>query len=135
MVTFDALQPHGLCRRALALLWLAMLLLGTGDGRPRDPARALRRRSSRGWRDAARAGDDARRLAAVVTVCRISVRPVLLSRQAAWPALVLLVGSFWRARAGRSQKDYFARLRPEENLRLVEVHNLSRSRAAIRPMR
>lgn len=46
----------------------------------------------------------------------------LLWRGRRWHALVLLVASFTGRALVILQKAYFARLRPEEDLRLVEVH-------------
>ena len=49
----------------------------------------------------------------------------LLYRGRRWAALTLLIASFTGRALIILQKAYFARLRPEENLRLVEVSSLS----------
>lgn len=49
----------------------------------------------------------------------------LLYRGKRWAALTLLIASFTGRALVILQKAYFARLRPEENIRLVEVSSLS----------
>ena len=105
---------------ALAALWLAMLLHGTGDG-DRTVLMALY------------AGDEPwLALGAILlsylgswpTVVVVTVRGAvwLLYRGKRHAALVLLVASFSGRLLVILEKAYFARLRPEEHLRMVEVH-------------
>ena len=105
---------------ALAALWLAMLLLGAGDV-DRDVLLALY------------AGDEPWLALIAIWISYLGTWPVvvvitlagaiwLFWRGQRWESLILLIASF----SGRAlvilEKAYFARLRPEENLRLVEVH-------------
>jgi undecaprenyl-diphosphatase len=105
---------------ALAALWLAMLLLGTGDV-DRDVLMALY------------AGDEPWLALGAIGVSYLGTWPtvvVVTVLGAAWllyrgkrrAALVLLVASFSGRLLVILEKAYFARLRPEEHLRLVEVH-------------
>lgn len=109
-----------LAMAALAALWLAMLLLGTGS---EDRAVLL----------ALYAGDEPwLALAALgftylgnwptVVVVTLLGAVWLLYRGKRRAALVLLVASFSGRLLVILEKAYFARLRPEENLRLAEVH-------------
>ncbi len=105
---------------ALALLWLAMLLLGAGEA---DRAVLL----------ALYAGDEPLLELAALGLTYLGNWPTLVAvtllgaawlayRGKRWAALALLIASF----SGRAlvilEKAWFARLRPEEHLRLAEVH-------------
>lgn len=105
---------------ALAGLWLAMLLLGAGEG---DRAVLL----------ALYAGDEPWLALAALGFTYLGNWPtvvVVTVLGAAWlaylgkrrAALALLVASFSGRLLVILEKAYFARLRPEENLRLAEVH-------------
>jgi undecaprenyl-diphosphatase len=104
----------------LAALWLAMLLLGAGEG---DRAVLL----------ALYAGDEPWLALAALGFTYLGNWPtvvVVTILGAAWlsyrgkrrAALVLLVASFSGRLLVIFEKAYFARLRPEEDLRLAEVH-------------
>ena len=104
----------------LAALWLAMLLLGTGDG-DRDVLMALY------------AGDEPWLALAAIGFTYLGNWPtvvVVTILGAAWlayrgkrrAALVLLIASFSGRLLVILEQAYFARLRPEEHLRLAEVH-------------
>ena len=103
----------------LAPLWLAMLLFGAGAV-DRDILYALYTRDE----------PLLAQLALVVTqlgnwwtVVGITLAGALLLlwRGKRWGALTLLIATFTGRGLVILQKDYFARLRPEENLRLLEV--------------
>ena len=105
---------------ALAALWLAMLLLGAGDV-DRDVLLALY------------AGDEPWLALAAMGLTYLGNWPTVVVATilgAAWlayrgkrrAALVLLVASFSGRLLVILEKAYFARLRPEEHLRMVEVH-------------
>lgn len=105
---------------ALAALWLAMLLLGTGDV-DREVLMALY------------AGDEPWLALAAIGLSYLGTWPtvvVVTILGAAWllylgkrrAAIVLLVASFSGRLLVILEKAYFARLRPEEHLRMVEVH-------------
>jgi undecaprenyl-diphosphatase len=108
---------------ALALLWLATLLLGTGavDHRILLDLYAGRRPVVA---DAARLvtmlGDGR-----VVTLFAIAGAIILVLRKQPWPALVLVAGTALGKAVTGIQKYEFNRLRPDENPHLVLVHNLS----------
>ncbi len=104
----------------LASLWLAMLLLGAGDG---DRAVLM----------ALYAGDEPWLALGALGFTYLGNWPtvvVVTILGAAWlayrgkrrAALVLLIASFSGRLLVILEKAYFARLRPEENLRLAEVH-------------
>ncbi len=104
----------------LAALWLAMLLLGAGDV-DRDVLLALY------------AGDEPWLALAAMGLTYLGNWPTVVVATilgAAWlayrgkrrAALVLLVASFSGRLLVILEKAYFARLRPEEHLRMVEVH-------------
>ena len=115
--------PVTLLVGALGLLWLAMLLLGTGT-----VDHSILRELYGGHRPALA---DAARLVTmlgdgrVVTVFAMIGALVLISRKRPWPALVLLVGTLLGKGLTELQKYEFNRLRPDENPHLVIVHNLS----------
>jgi undecaprenyl-diphosphatase len=104
---------------ALAAVWLAMLLLGTGQA---DRALLIALHADQPW---------------------LQTIAIALTMLGNWPTLVAaaLAGAAWLAWRGRVreallllavtlsgrlaiilQKEWFARLRPEETLQLVEVH-------------
>ena len=105
------------------LLWLAMLLLGTGT-----VDHAILRELYGGHRPALA---DAARLVTmlgdgrVVTGFAMIGALILISRKRPWPALVLLVGTLLGKGLTELQKYEFNRLRPDEDPHLVIVHNLS----------
>jgi undecaprenyl-diphosphatase len=103
----------------LALLWLAMLLLGAG-GVDRDILLALYARDEP-WLALAALGFT--QLGNWWTVVGVTVAGslLLLWRGKRWGALTLLIATFTGRALVILQKAYFARLRPEEDLRLVEV--------------
>ena len=107
----------------LVLLWLAMLLVGTGT-----VDHAILRELYGGHRPALA---DAARLVTmlgdgrVVTVIAMVGALVLISRKRPWPALVLLVGTILGRGLTELQKYEFNRLRPAENPHLVVVQSLS----------
>ena len=101
-------------------LWLAMLLLGAGQV-DRDVLLALYA-ADEPWLALAALGFT--KLGNWSTVVAITLAGALwlLWRARRWHALTLLVASFTGRALVILQKAYFARLRPEEDLRLVEVH-------------
>lgn len=105
---------------ALAALWLAMLLLGTGNV-DRDILLALY------------AGDEPWLALVSIGISYLGTWPTVVAvtllgalwlshRGQRWEALLLLIASFSGRLLVILAKAYFARLRPEEHLRLVEVH-------------
>ncbi len=104
-------------------LWLAMLLLGAGAV-DRDILLALYARDEP-WLALAALG--LTYLGDWWTVVAVTILGALwlLYRGKRWAALTLLIASFTGRALIILQKAYFARLRPEENLRLVEVSSLS----------
>ena len=104
---------------ALALLWLAMLLLGAGAA-DRDILYALYTRDEP-W--LARAAIGVTQLGNWWTVVGVTLAGALwlFWRGKRWGALTLLIATFTGRGLVILQKDYFARMRPEENLRLVDV--------------
>jgi undecaprenyl-diphosphatase len=114
---------HAASAAILALLWLAMFLLGTGDA---DLAVL----------DALYAGDrpvlaDAARLVTLlggwyfVTPLAAVVALALGLRGRPWPALVLFIGTLAGRLLVELQKYQLGRLRPDEHPHLVNVYNLS----------
>ena len=103
----------------LAPLWLAMLLLGTGAV-DRDILYALYTRDEPLLMQAALGVTQLGNWWTVVGVTLIGAL-LLFYREKRWGALTLLIATFTGRALVILQKDYFARLRPEENLRLVEV--------------
>ena len=103
----------------LAPVWLAMLLLGAGAV-DRDILLALYARDEP-WLALAALGFT--QLGNWWTVVAVTVIGALflLYRGNRWGALILLTASFTGRALVILQKAYFARVRPEENLRLVEV--------------
>lgn len=103
----------------LASLWLAMLLFGAGAV-DRDILYALYTRDEPLLVQAA---IGVTQLGNWWTVVGVTLAGALLLfwRGKRWGALTLLIASFTGRGLVILQKDYFARMRPEENLRLVEV--------------
>ena len=103
----------------LVLLWLAMLLLGAGAV-DRDILYALYTRDEPLLQQAALGITQLGNWWTVVGVT-LAGAMFLFWRGKRWDALTLLIATFTGRGLVILQKDYFARLRPEENLRLVEV--------------
>jgi undecaprenyl-diphosphatase len=103
----------------LAPLWLAMLLLGAGAV-DRDILLALYARDEPFLALAALGFTQLGNWWTVVGVTLVGAL-LLLWRGKRWGALTLLIASFTGRALVILQKAYFARLRPEEDLRLVEV--------------
>jgi undecaprenyl-diphosphatase len=103
----------------LGLLWLAMLLLGAGAV-DRDILYALYTRDEPLLMQAALGVTQLGNWWTVVGVT-LAGALLLFYRGKKWAALTLLIATFTGRGLVILQKDYFARLRPEENLRLVEV--------------
>jgi undecaprenyl-diphosphatase len=103
----------------LAPLWLAMLLFGAGAV-DRDILYALYTRDEPLF---AQAAIGITQLGNWWTVVGVTLAGALFLfwRGKRWDALTLLVATFTGRGLVILQKDYFARLRPEEQLRLVEV--------------
>jgi undecaprenyl-diphosphatase len=105
---------------ALAALWLAMLLLGAG---PVDRAILLSLYAGdQPWLALAALGFTFLGNWPTVVVATMLGAVWLLYRGKRRSALMLLVASFTGRGLVILEKAYFARLRPEENLRLAEVH-------------
>ena len=104
----------------LAALWLAMLLLGAGDG-DREVLMALYA-GDEPWLALAAMGFTYLGNWPTVVVVTILGAAWLLYRGKRRAALVLLIASFSGRLLVILEKAYFARLRPEEHLRLAEVH-------------
>lgn len=105
---------------ALAGLWLAMLLLGAGDV-DRDVLLGLYA-GDEPWLALAATGLTYLGNWPTVVVVAILGAAWLAYRGKRRAALVLLVASFSGRLLVIIEKAYFARLRPDENLGLVEVH-------------
>jgi undecaprenyl-diphosphatase len=107
----------------LTLVWLAMLLLGTG-GTDHHILRELYAGHRAALADGARLvtmlGDGR-----VVTVIAAAAALVLVMRQQPWPALVFFTGTLLGRLLVEIQKYQIDRLRPAEDPHLVEVHTLS----------
>ena len=105
---------------ALAGLWLAMLLLGTGDV-DREVLMALYA-GDEPWLALGAIGLSYLGTWPTVVVVTVLGAVWLLYRGKRRAALVLLIASFSGRLLVILEKAYFARLRPEEHLRMVEVH-------------
>jgi undecaprenyl-diphosphatase len=105
---------------ALAALYLAMLLLGTGDV-DREVLMALYA-GDEPWLALAAIGLSYLGTWWTVVVVTVLGAALLLYRGKRRAALVLLIASFSGRLLVILEKAYFARLRPEEHMRLVEVH-------------
>jgi undecaprenyl-diphosphatase len=103
----------------LAPLWLAMLLLGAGAV-DRDILYALYTRDEPLLQQAAIGITQLGNWWTVVGVTLVGAL-WLFWRGKRWDALTLLIATFTGRGLVILQKDYFARLRPEEHLRLVDV--------------
>ena len=103
----------------LGLLWLAMLLLGAGAV-DRDILYALYTRDEPLLMQAALGVTQLGNWWTVVGVT-LAGALLLFYRGKKWGAVTLLIATFTGRGLVILQKDYFARLRPEEHLRLVEV--------------
>jgi len=104
----------------LAALWLAMLLFGTGEA---DKAVLLSLYAGdRPWLALAALGFTYLGNWPTVVVATVLGAGWLLYRGKRRAAVLLLVASFTGRGLVILEKAYFARLRPEENLRLAEVH-------------
>jgi undecaprenyl-diphosphatase len=104
----------------LAALWLAMLLLGTG-GADRAVLLALYA-GDQPWLALAALGFTYLGNWPTVVAVTLIGAGWLLYRGRRRSALLLLIASFTGRGLVILEKAYFARLRPEENLRLAEVH-------------
>jgi undecaprenyl-diphosphatase len=108
---------------ALATVWLAMLLLGTG-GIDHEILREFYAGHRAALADSARLvtmlGDG--RIATVLTALGALV---LIVRKQPWPALILFAGTLLGRLLVEIQKYQFNRVRPAEDPHLVEVHTLS----------
>ena len=123
-MTPDRLQGRPLIVGAVLLpIWAAMLLLGAG-AMDRDVLLALYARDEPGLALAALGLTYLGDWWTMVFVTLLGAL-WLLHRGKRWAALTLLIASFTGRALIIAQKAYFARLRPEENLRLVEVSSLS----------
>jgi len=123
-MTVNAAQVRPFLFAALLFAtWLAMLLLGAGNV-DRDVLLALHADNERALANAAiwltKLGD-------WWTVVPITLAGVawLFFKRRPWAAVALLACSFGGRVLVILQKDYFARMRPEEHLRMVEVHYMS----------
>jgi undecaprenyl-diphosphatase len=105
---------------ALAALWLAMLLLGAGDG-DREVLMALHA-GDEPWLALAAMGFTYLGNWPTLVVVTILGAGWLAYRRKRRAALVLLIASFSGRLLVIVEKAYFARLRPEEHMRLAEVH-------------
>lgn len=103
----------------LASLWLAMLLLGAGAV-DRGILLALYARDEP-WLALAALGLTQLGNWWTVVGATLAGALLLLYRGKSWQALTLLIATFTGRALVILQKAYFARLRPEEDLRLVEV--------------
>ena len=123
-MTSDRLQIRPLLLGGILIpVWAAMLLLGAGSV-DRDVLLALYARDEP-WLALGALGltylGDWWTVVAVTLVGALW----LLYRGKRWAALTLLIASFTGRALVILQKMYFARLRPEEDMRLVEVSSLS----------
>ena len=107
----------------LVPLWVAMLLLGAGAV-DRDLLLALYAYDEP-WLALAALGFTKLGDWWTVVVVTVLGASWLLYRGKNWAALTLLIATFTGRALIILQKAYFARLRPEENLRMVEVSSLS----------
>ena len=106
---------------ALAVLWLAMLLLGAGPA-DRDLLLALYAADAPWLALAALGFTWLGNWSTLVPVTIAGALLLLLWKRDWRDALLLLAVTFGGRVLVIAQKDYFDRLRPEENLRSIEVH-------------
>ena len=119
-MTSDRLLIRPLMLAGLLIpLWMAMLLLGAG-GVDRDILLALYARDEP-WLALAALGFTYLGNWWTVVGVTLAGALLLLYQGKRWSALTLLVASFTGRALVILQKAYFARLRPEEDMRLVEV--------------
>jgi undecaprenyl-diphosphatase len=119
-MTSDRLQLRPLLLAGMLVpLWTAMLLLGAGAV-DRDILLALYARDEP-WLALAALGFTYLGNWWTVVGVTLAGALLLLYRGKRWSALMLLVASFTGRALVIVQKAYFARLRPEEDMRLVEV--------------
>lgn len=114
---------HGVLAAALALLWLAMFLLGTGDV-DRSVLVALYAGDRPVLADSARLITLLGGWYFVTPVAAVAALVVAL-RGKAWLGLVLFVGTFAGRMLVELQKYELGRLRPDQNPHLVNVYSLS----------
>jgi membrane-associated phospholipid phosphatase len=123
-MTFNAAQVRPYIVAALLFaIWLAMLTLGAGNV-DRDVLLALHADNERAIADAAVWLTILGNWWTVVPVTLAGAAWLFYKRRR-WPAVALLACSFGGRVLVILQKDYFARMRPEEHLRMVEVHYMS----------
>lgn len=120
-MTSTVLLTRVLPLSALAILFLAMFYLGTGDA-DKDVLFSLYARDVP-WLAATAIA--VTQIGGWWTVVAVTILGVLwlFYRGDRWAALTLLIASFGGRLLVVLQKDYFARLRPDEHLRLVEVQS------------
>ena len=119
-MTSDRLQFRLMLVAGLLVpLWIAMLLLGAGEV-DREVLLALYAHDEP-WLALAALGFTYLGNWWTVVGVTLAGALLLLYRGKRWGALMLLVASFTGRALVILQKAYFARLRPEENMRLVEV--------------
>ena len=105
---------------ALTLTWLAMLLLGAG-GADRSVLMALYA-GDEPWLALGAIGFTYMGNWWTVVAVTLVAAAVMLWRRRRREALLLLIASFTGRALVILEKEWFARLRPEEHMRLVEVH-------------
>ena len=120
-MTSNRLLTRGLPLSALALLFLAMLYLGTGDV-DKDVLLSLYARDIPWLLTSALAVTQLGNWWTVIAVTLVGMA-WFLYRGDRWAAATLMIASFGGRLLVMLQKDFFARLRPEEHLRLVEVQS------------
>ena len=120
-MTSNPLLTRVLPVAALAVLFLAMFYLGTGDT-DKDVLFSLYARDIPWLASAALAVTQLGNWWTVIGITAVGAL-WLLYRGDRWAALTLMLCSFGGRLLVVLQKDYFARLRPEEHMRLVEVQS------------
>ena len=120
-MTSNSLLARVLPLSALAVLFLAMFYLGTGDT-DKDVLLSLYARDIPWLMAGALAVTQLGNWWTVIAVTVVGAL-WLLYRGDRWAAVTLMLASFGGRLLVVLQKDYFARLRPEEHLRLVEVQS------------
>jgi undecaprenyl-diphosphatase len=123
-MTFNAAQVRlYLFAGLLFAIWLGMLLLGAGN-LDRDVLLALHADNERSLANAALWLTTLGNWWTVVPITLAGATWLFYKRRT-WAAATLLICSFGGRLLVIMQKDYFARMRPEEHLRMVEVHYMS----------
>ena len=120
-MTSNSLLARVLPLSALAVLFLAMFYLGTGDT-DKDVLLSLYARDIPWLMAGALAVTQLGNWWTVIAVTVVGAL-WLLYRGDRWAAVTLMLASFGGRLLVVLQKEYFARLRPEEHLRLVEVQS------------